>query len=315
MCRFPASMRHLLWHLFTISASSVNPKGAPEPVEKIRELILREGDGAARFDEAGVHLQEVEAGVPEWLPGGDSEENLASHVPTAENVANQHALTAALLGEQWPVLRAMPRFGCEDENGKSSGRGCLSDVTKCDGDVRRKMQRGRPVAVHATQWAKGLLVLSCPHRFIYFIMGLLDYESVRDMCTALYTRIPRDLLPDVFVMDNACKLEHYIARRFPVHFKNVKFVVDGFHYGAPTNVVHNCGEQFMRDLHSTAHGLSGDNTSAVESINAWLRRLEVTIRHMTQSRYMSTVEFMSDLWNEVQRYRREKKNTGWGLDL
>jgi hypothetical protein len=194
------------------------------------------------------------------------------------------------------VLTAMPRFH-PDENdlGKTAG-----DGTKCDFEHRGVRAAIRP----ADKQSKGLLVICCPHRFIYMTAVLIDHESVRDFATALYTRIPRERLPRVFVYDNSCKLKDYILRReiLSHHFKDVKFVIDAFHYGSPHKTVHNCGDHMKPARGSELWKLFGANLSAVESVNSFLRRMEHSVRNMSLLRFSRHVSCMADLWNENLRF-------------
>lgn len=208
------------------------------------------------------------------------------------------------------VLHGMPRYETENLKGRTS-----TCHTKCDAGERfpRGGKKSKKDKKYKVRWSEGLLVVTCPHRFIYMLCLLTEPESVRDMVTALYTRIPRERLPKAFIFDNACHMKQYIEKRFPVYFKDVLFVTDIFHHGKGDYTIHNCGDHIRID---EDHALfSVVNSSAVESINAWLRRLELSLRHMALHRFMHTAESICDIWNEDLRSKLLAKGLNSAADM
>lgn len=60
-------------------------------------------------------------------------------------------------------------------------------------------------------------------------------------------------------------------------------------------IIHFCMHRCDRT--SSRYNLHGVNTSGVESINSWLRRLEIAIKHLSLKRFISEVECLTDMWN------------------
>ncbi|GAQ92640.1 hypothetical protein KFL_010800040 [Klebsormidium nitens] len=115
---------------------------------------------------------------------------------------------------------------------------------------------------------RGAFVFCCPHRIIYGFHIMLRGESPRDAFVVLFTRLRREDLPDVLVHDNACALRNYSMRREPAFFRDVRFVVDRFHFSKAGSEVHKCGPTNSPDSYSSLHWV---NTSAVESVNSFLK--------------------------------------------
>lgn len=284
--QFPSVFRHLLWHLFQVSVCACNPRRASEVIQDIRHAwsLFRP------FDEVAPILDLLEAPVDTHFVYDP--ESLRAYTE------NQLRLVDSPLWKE--VLTGIPRFPeVEDHRGRTT-----KDADKCEGPQPVNAGRKRKYPIYKRGWTKGLLVVACPHRFIYMTAVLMDHESVRDFACALYTRIPREDLPDVFVYDNACKLREWVLRREHLahHFSGVKFVVDSFHMGSIARTVHNCGEHLRPVRDSLAWKLYGANTAAVESINAWLRRMENSVRNMSLPRFIRHVACLCDLWNETLLY-------------
>ncbi|GAQ83542.1 hypothetical protein KFL_001520120 [Klebsormidium nitens] len=115
---------------------------------------------------------------------------------------------------------------------------------------------------------RGAFVFCCSHRVIYGFHIMLRGESLRDAFTVLYTRLRREDLPEVLVHDNACALRNYSMRRAPAFFRDVRFVVDRFHFSKAGQEVHKCGPSNSADAYDALHWV---NTSAVESVNSFLK--------------------------------------------
>lgn len=278
--QFPEVMRHLLWHLLKVSMLAINPEAAPAALNAIVASWQS-------YDEASAILESLEACLDlsfDFEPG-----SLEAYK------ANNLALGDSPIWKE--CLTAVPRFFPDED---ARGRTTL-DKVKCDGHVSARSSRKKKGAKHRTNWSKGLLVIACPHRVIYGTMVLLDHESPRDVATFLYTRVPRSQLPRIFVYDNACKLFEWVARREVMahHFKDTKFTTDFFHYGGVHDTIHNCSDSFRPSTESFGGLLFGANTSGVESINSFLRRLEHSIRNMSLRRFVRHVTCMADLWNEA----------------
>lgn len=272
---FPGELRHLAFHLLAASLTTINP-GARDLVLALNAAVRGERPAGEAY---GV-LAEIEASVvPERYPFSPEYEH------------NQSRLVRSPIWTR--TLNAMPRFDCEAPDGHVKG-----DHLKCDATERaptnKTNKKGRSRRKRGKRWTRGFLVFSCQHRVIYLTSLLINHESVRDVVTALFTRVPRESLPDVLIYDNACNLQTYTIRRLPRFFARVEFKIDDFHRGQILHAIHNCGVQYMIDRNLTPEL----NSSSAEQINSWLRVLVTMLRHMKIERYVDTLDMLCDLHNE-----------------
>ncbi|GAQ87753.1 hypothetical protein KFL_003750030 [Klebsormidium nitens] len=120
--------------------------------------------------------------------------------------------------------------------------------------------------------SRGAFLFCCPHRVISGFHFFLRGESPRDAFAVLYTRKDREDLPKFVVYDNACQLRNYCMRREPAFFSDVTFVVDRFHYAKAGAEVHKCGPSNATEYYDALRWV---NTSAVESVNSFLKKFRV----------------------------------------
>ncbi|GAQ87643.1 hypothetical protein KFL_003670040 [Klebsormidium nitens] len=177
----------------------------------------------------------------------------------------------------WEQKRGLPHYVTfEHANGKSrTGEEfkCNSGQTETEWDAANVpgLTRGGGKGKKAKRphKSRGAMVVCCPHRVIYGFHVMLRGESPRDVFTVLFTRLNREHLPKFVVYDNACALRNYCMRREPAFFAEITFVVDRFHYAKAGAEVHKCGPSNATDFYDLLRWV---NTSAVESVNSFLKR-------------------------------------------
>jgi hypothetical protein len=131
----------------------------------------------------------------------------------------------------WERKRQLPRYQpFEDELGRSVERQeehrCRSGLTVGEYDAELASKSTLKSAKRLRQHTKGGFVFCCPHRVIYGFHVMLRGESPRDPFAVLFMRLHRRDLPRYLIYDNSCKLQAYCMRREPVHFADVRFIID-----------------------------------------------------------------------------------------
>ncbi|GAQ90961.1 hypothetical protein KFL_007070070 [Klebsormidium nitens] len=225
--------------------------------------------------------QLVERGLLRGRLGRDEEGNRMHPLPAGHTFrAEQDALGHyALPG--WEQKRGLPRYtSFEHEDGRSRTSEefkCATGQTVGDWDAAnvpglvkggsKSTKRGK-----RPHRSRGAFVLCCTHRVISGFHFFLRGESLRDAFAVLYTRLDREELPKYVVYDNACQLRNYCMRREPAFFSDVTFVVDRFHYAKAGAEVHKCGPSNATEYYDALRWV---NTSAVESVNSFLKKFRV----------------------------------------
>ena len=166
----------------------------------------------------------------------------------------------------WPLLYTRPRYeGLEYASGRSQD---TSVYTKCDGTENKESPGQR-------KFNPGIFKVTCVHGIVYGFHFLKDDESPNDLFTLLLTRFPHDKRPALVFYDNACKLYEYILNREPWLLKDMRVLVDSFHYGGwrargmlGTNVpIHKCPNSFDTKEHVVGKEF---NTQYEEHSNAYI---------------------------------------------
>ena len=120
----------------------------------------------------------------------------------------------------------------------------------------------------------GLLILACPHGYIYYIQFMRGGESPAMVLEFLRDRCyPREL-PVRICYDNGCNLHAYVARRCPDIAASVQFIIDRLHNRNHTH----CSIAFQLDRYTHHERGLNFNTQRVEQLNRMLRKLATNLR-------------------------------------
>jgi hypothetical protein len=131
----------------------------------------------------------------------------------------------------------------EQANGRSRDK---SDYRKCD-------NKKPLVGSGQRKFSPGIFKVTCVHGFVYGYHFLTEAESPTEFFTLLLTRFPIDRLPSIIIYENGCKLYEYILDREPWMLKDMRILVDAFHYGAwRQTTIHKCPACFEPRSHPTA---------------------------------------------------------------
>lgn len=132
----------------------------------------------------------------------------------------------------WPECDQRPQYrDLEKRNGRCKDP---SDESKCQTDHGKKGET----------WTEGIFVVVCKHLIVYGWHVMLEPESPSDVFTLLLTRIPPTLYPKLVFYDNGCKVHEYTTNRRPSMLKQIKFLVDSFHFGHIQKPIHACPRCF-----------------------------------------------------------------------
>jgi len=175
----------------------------------------------------------------------------------------------------------------------------LCKDTRCD-----LCSKGAPTSAAFTP---GLLVLACPHGYIYYMQFMRGGESPGMVLDFLRDRCTPTTLPVRICYDNGCNLHAYVAARCPDIASRVQFIIDRLHM---RNHVH-CSIAYQLDRSTHHTPALNFNTQRVEQLNRMLRRLATHLRFSKPQNGIDTLR----VFMMVFAYRREMDaNSGQGID-
>lgn len=120
----------------------------------------------------------------------------------------------------------------------------------------------------------GLLILACPHGYIYYIQFMRGGESPAMVLDFLRDRCRPENLPVRLCYDNGCNLQAYVLARCPDIAGRVQFIIDRLH---SRNHKH-CSIAFQLDRFTHHASQLNFNTQRVEQLNRMLRKLATHLR-------------------------------------
>jgi hypothetical protein len=147
------------------------------------------------------------------------------------------------------------------------------------------------------------------HGVVVWFHFLKEPESPNDIFTLLLTRIPREKLPGMFFYDNGCKLYEYILNREPWMLKNLRIIVDSFHYGSWRSIpVHKCPHSFDTKANPVAALF---NSQYEEHGNAYVSIHKRSARTMGFERAHTLIGVLLQCWNSNKFNRTESKQSAF----
>lgn len=140
------------------------------------------------------------------------------------------------------------------------------------GDTRVDLcSKGAPTSA---KFMPGLLVIACPHGYIYYLQIMRGAESPAMVLDFLYDRCRPECLPSRVCYDNVCNAHAYVAARRPELCTIIQWIIDRFH---ARNHVH-CSIAYQIDRFTIHNSRLDFNTQRVEQLNRMLRRLATHLR-------------------------------------
>jgi hypothetical protein len=153
--------------------------------------------------------------------------------------------------------------------------------------------KGSPTSA---KFMPGLLVMACPHGYIYYTQMMRGGESPAMILDFLYDRCRPSVRPHRVGYDNACNGHSFAAARHP-ELSAIQWIIDRFH--ARNHV--NCSIAYQIDRFTTHTPGLDFNTQRLEQINRMLRRSATHLRFSKPDTAIDTLR----IFMLVFAYRRQ----------
>ena len=143
---------------------------------------------------------------------------------------------------------------------------------------------------------------ACPPNCKYVPSPLILDDSCHplldDLFDIILCRFVVPPVPAVIIYDNRCKLHQYALNREPRHFRDMKFLVDRFHWRGHIG----CSSGYSLDRY-TSLDIVTINSQVHEQANAGLQKIKGQIAYMKPENFMFHVKLFLAMHNRDKQHK------------